>query len=237
MPIPLHKKLIAEFFGTFCLVFAGTGAVVADAMPDVELGVVGIALVFGLVVLAMVYTIGDISGAHINPAVTLGFWAARRMGGSEVAPYIASQCAGAVAASGLLVFLMPGHATYGATLLAGSVGQSFLLEIVITLILMYVVLSVSRGARESGITAGLVVGATVALMALFAGPISGASMNPARSLGPALASWNFTALWVYFLAPAIGACLATPLCQCVREPGCCGPAPEVGCSFKRIHPL
>lgn len=180
------KKLVAEFLGTFSLVFAGTGAVVINSVSNGAVSHVGIALTFGLVVLAMIYTFGDVSGAHLNPAVTTAFAISQRFEWRSVPPYIAAQISGAVAASGLLRFLFPAHDTLGATLPAGSKVQSFVLELVLTFILMLVILSVSTGAKEKGITAGIAIGSVIALEAMFAGPICGASMNPARSLSPAL---------------------------------------------------
>ena len=159
----MGKKLVAEFLGTFCLVFAGTGAIVIDSVSGGAVSHVGVALTFGLIVLAMIYTIGDISGAHINPAVTIGFFAARRFEAGSVLPYVASQCAGALAASVVLRFLFPQSATLGATIPAGSTMQSFVLEMILTALLMFVILSVSTGAREKGITAGIAVGAVIAL--------------------------------------------------------------------------
>jgi aquaporin Z len=220
--MPLHKKFIAESFGTFCLVFAGTGAIVIDDVSGGAVSHVGVALTFGLVVLAMVYAVGDISGAHLNPAVTIGFYVARRFPGALVWPYVASQLVGAFAASGLLRILFPAHATLGATKPAGSGMQSFVLELVLTAILMFVILSVSTGSKERGITAGLVVGAVIGLEAMFAGPISGASMNPVRSLAPAVVSWNLRDVWLYVAAPSLGAMAAVAACRCVREEGCCG---------------
>ena len=144
----------------------------------------GIALTFGLIVLAMIYSLGDISGAHINPAVTIGFWAARRFESRQVLPYVVSQCAGAFLASTVLRLLFPANITLGATIPTGPLLQSFVLELILTALLMFVILGVSTGAREKGITAGIVVGSVIGLEAMFAGPICGASMNPARSLGP-----------------------------------------------------
>lgn len=218
------KKLIAEFLGTFCLVFAGTGAIVIDSVTGGAVSHVGVALTFGLTVLAMIYTIGDISGAHINPAVTIGFFAARRFGAGCLLPYIGSQCAGAFAASVVLRFLFPQSATLGATVPAGSTMQSFVLEMILTALLMFVILGVSTGAREKGITAGIAVGAVIGLEALFAGPICGASMNPARSLAPAVISGHLSSLWIYLVAPVLGAALGVIGCRCVREPGCCSGA-------------
>lgn len=216
------KRLLAEFLGTFFLVFAGTGAIVINQATGGVIGHMGIALTFGMVVLAMIYTFGDISGAHLNPAVTLGFATARRFPWKDVPAYIGAQLAGAFAASGLLKLLFPGPGTLGATLPAGSASQSFILEVVLTAVLMLVILSVSTGAKEKGITAGIAIGAVVGLEAMFAGPISGASMNPARSLAPALVSGHVEHLWLYPAATILGALLAVPLCIGVRGPGCCG---------------
>lgn len=219
---PLGKKLGAELIGTFCLVFAGTGAIIVDDVSGGAVSHLGVALTFGLIVTAMVYTLGDVSGAHLNPAVTLGFCAARRLDRGLVLPYIASQSAGAVLASAALRLLFPRHPTLGGTVPAGPDVQSFALEALLTGILMFVILGVSTGGKEKGATAGAAVGAVVGLEALFAGPISGASMNPARSLAPALVSAHFGALWIYLAAPVLGALAAVLGCRCVREKGCCG---------------
>ena len=215
------KRYIAESIGTFALVFAGTGAIVINDVSAGAITHVGIALTFGLVVLAMIYAVGDVSGAHLNPAVTLGFFAARRLSARFVAPYVVSQLVGALAASALLRALFAHHPTLGATVPAGSASQSFVLELVLTALLMFVILCVSTGAKERGITAGIAVGAVIALEALFAGPICGASMNPARSLAPALVSAHLASVWIYLSAPPIGALLAVLACRCVREEGCC----------------
>jgi aquaporin NIP len=223
------KRLAAEFFGTFSLVFAGTGAVIVNDVAKGVVSHVGIALTFGLVVLAMIYALGDVSGAHLNPAVTLAFLAAQRLELRWVVPYVASQTLGAITASLALRFIFPQHPTLGLTSPAGTDTQSFVLEIVLTLVLMFVILSVSTGAKEKGITAGIAIGAVIALEALFAGPISGASMNPARSLAPALVSLHLEHAWIYLAAPVIGACLAVPLCQCVQPEGCCRSRKEQPC--------
>lgn len=202
------RPYLAEAIGTFALVFAGTGAVVIDAVTGGAVSHVGIALTFGLVVMAVIYSIGDVSGAHINPAVTFGFWAAGRFPAQHVLPYTAAQCAGAVVASGLLRLLFPTAPTLGQTLPAGPALQSFGLEIVLTFFLMFVILCVAVGAKEKGLMAGTAIGGTVGLSALFAGPISGASMNPARSLAPALVAVDPTRQWIYVLAPLFGAFLA-----------------------------
>ncbi len=215
------RKLAAELVGTFALVFAGTGAIVINDASGGTVSHVGIALTFGLVVLAMIYAVGDVSGAHLNPAVTLGFFAARRFEARRVVPYIAGQCAGAVLASLVLRLLFPAHATLGATLPAGGAVQSFVLEAILTFILMFVILSVSTGPKEKGIMAGIAVGAVIGLEALFAGPVSGASMNPARSLAPALVSARLDSLWIYLTAPVLGALASVAACRCVQEKGCC----------------
>ena len=215
------RKLFAEFLGTFALVFAGTGAIVIDHASGGAIGHAGIALTFGLIVLAMIYTFGDVSGAHFNPAVTVAFAAAQRLPWREAPGYVAAQLLGAFAASALLRGLFPADAALGATLPAGAPMLSFVLEAVLTFLLMLVILSVSTGAKEKGITAGIAVGAVIALEAMFAGPICGASMNPARSIAPALASGHLEHLWIYLAGPMLGALVAIPACCGVREPGCC----------------
>lgn len=199
------NRFAAEAFGTFCLVFAGTGAIVVNDVSGGAITHVGIAIVFGLVVMAMIHAVGDISGAHLNPAVTVGMWSAGRLPMAAVLPYVGSQVAGAFAASGLLRLLFPGHPTLGLTAPAGPAWQSFVLEAVLTCILMVVILRVSSGPKERGLLAGITVGAVIGLEAMFAGPISGASMNPARSLAPAVVSGEVIGLWIYLSAPFAGA--------------------------------
>ena len=215
------KKYGAEFIGTFALVFAGTGAIIINDVSGGAVTHVGVALTFGLVVLAMIYAVGDVSGARLNPAVTLGFFAAGRLRWEMVIPYMMSQFLGALVASCVLRGLFPRHPTLGITTPAGSASQSLILEIILTALLMFVILNVSTGPKERGTTAGIAVGAVIALEALFAGPISGASMNPARSFAPALVTQHFADLWIYLVAPATGALLAVIGCRCVREEGCC----------------
>lgn len=197
------KNYAAEAIGTFCLVFAGTGAIVINDISGGIVSHVGIALTFGLVVMAMIYAVGDASGAHLNPAVTIGFWIAKRFPIGSVIPYIASQVIGAFAASGLLWALFA-HQTLGTTEPTGSAWQSFILEIVLTAILMFVILGVATGVKEKGVLAGVAIGGVIAFEALFAGPISGASMNPARSLAPAIVSGHLSHVWIYLAAPIIG---------------------------------
>jgi aquaporin Z len=217
----MRKQLFAEFLGTFGLVFAGTGAIVIDQASHGSVTHAGVALTFGLIILAMIYTFGDVSGAHFNPAVTTAFAAARRFPWRDVPAYLGAQIAGAFAASALLRVLFPADAQLGATLPAGAVMQSFILEVVLTFFLMLVILSVSTGAKEKGITAGIAIGAVIGLEAMFAGPICGASMNPARSLAPAVVSGHLEHLWLYLAAPALGALLAVPACCVVRDRNCC----------------
>src|ERR1051326_1028025 len=213
--------LLAECFGTFTLVFAGTAAIVIDQLSGGRVTHVGVSLTFGLVVLALIYSLGDVSGAHLNPAVTLGFWAARRFPARSVLPYLLSQLLGALLASPLVRILFPTSQGLGGTQPNGPLPQSLVLEFVLTWFLMLVILSVSTGAKEKGITAGVAVGAVIALEALFAGPVSGASMNPARSLGPALIARDLSSVWVYLVGPMLGAFAAVPLCRCIHPAGCC----------------
>lgn len=203
------KKYIAEFIGTFALVFCGTGAIIIDQQTGGQIGHAGIAITFGLIVTVMIYTFGEISGAHFNPAVTTGFYIAGLFEKKEIIPFIISQIAGAFAASALLHFLFPENINLGATLPSGSEMQSFMLETVLTFFLMLVILFTSQGSKEVGVLAGIAIGATVLLEAMFAGPICGASMNPARSLAPAIISRNHTAIWVYLTSPFLGATGAT----------------------------
>lgn len=206
----LPRRCAAEAIGSFALVFAGTGAIVIDRVTHGAVTHVGIAATFGLVVMAMIYAVGDVSGAHFNPAVTFGFWLSGRLPGRSVAPYVGSQLAGALAASALLRVLFGNAASLGATVPAGPAAQSFVLEAVLTALLMFVILCVSTGPKEVGVMAGVAVGGVIALEAMFAGPVCGASMNPARSLAPAVVSGNLQALWVYLTAPFLGAAAAVP---------------------------
>lgn len=198
------NRLVAEAFGTFCIVFAGCGAIVVN---DIHGSVthVGVSLVFGLVVSAMIHAVGDVSGAHLNPAVTLGFVAGRRFPASAAPAYMLAQCGGGLIAALTLRGLFPEHLLLGSTRPSGSAMQSFVLEFLLTLILMVVILGVATGSKEKGVFAGVAVGGVIALEAVFAGPVSGASMNPARSLAPALLSGNPASLWIYLAAPPLGA--------------------------------
>jgi aquaporin Z len=200
--------LVAEALGTFALVGIGSGAAAVNGWAGGSLSTVGIALAFGCVVLAVVYAVGHISGAHVNPAVTVGFWAGGRFPGADVVPYIAAQLIGATAAAAGLR-LVVGHAVVAAaTTPVVTVGAAFGVEFVLTFLLMLVIMAVSTDARVTGSVAGLAVGATVAAGALVGGPLTGAGMNPARSFGPALVAGRWTSHWIYWLAPLAGATLA-----------------------------
>jgi MIP family channel proteins len=205
----------AEAVGTFALVFAGCGAIVVDARTG-ALGNVGIGLVFGLVIAAMIYALGHVSGAHFNPAVTLAFCLFRHFPARQVPFYWAGQVAGAVLAAALLWASLGDERNLGSTLPSGSEGQAFVWEVVLTAFLMLVITSVATDTRAVGEAAALAIGGTVALDAIFGGPITGASMNPARSLGPALVSGTFSSLWVYLFAPAAGALVGAGVYQLLR---------------------
>ena len=207
------RKSIAEILGTFALVFCGTGAIVVDKVSGGAVSHVGVAATFGLIVMAMIYGLGEISGAHLNPAVSIAFTIAGKLPAKALAPYIASQSVGAILASATLRLLFPSDQLLGATLPAGSPWQSFVMELLLTYFLMVVIINVSTGPKEQGLFAGVAIGSVILLEAMFAGPISGASMNPARSLAPAIVSGHFENLWVYLTAPVIGAALAIPTCK------------------------
>lgn len=216
---------VAELFGTFCLVFAGTGAVIVNDTFGGAVTHVGAAVTFGLIVLAMIYAVGDVSGCHLNPAVTFGFAFTRRFEWKRVGPYLLAQCVGAVLASGSLRLMFPDHQTLGTTLPAGSTAQSWTMEFILTLMLMVVVvLSVATGPKEKGMLAGVAIGSVIGLEALFGGPVSGASMNPARSLAPAIISGRLDHLWVYLTAPIAGAIAGVAMCRAIHPTGqCCQP--------------
>ena len=227
--VGLAQKVGAEFVGTFALVFAGCGAIMVDALTNGGISHVGVALVFGLVITVMIYATGHISGAHFNPAVTLAFAGTGRFPWREVGPYLLGQIAAAVLAAAALRAILGPAASLGATLPAGVAMQSLALEVVLTFFLMFVIAAVATDSRAVGQMAGVAIGGTVALAAMFGGPISGASLNPARSLGPALVSGSVEHVWLYLLGPIVGAAAGAvvyDLIRCETETpgdaaGCC----------------
>jgi len=220
------KKYWAEFLGTYILVFVGCGAIIINNISGGDVSHLGIGLSFGLVVMTMIYAIGDISGAHINPAVTIAFAVAKRLEKKQILPYVSFQIAGAILASATLFYIFPDNMfledkTMGETLpLNANLTQSFILEAILSFILMFVILNVSTGAKEKGVTAALAIGGVVAFAAIFAGPISGASMNPARSIGPAIFG-DSSYLWIYIAATILGAVLSVFACKLIQTDDCC----------------
>jgi MIP family channel proteins len=213
----LFRRAAAEGFGIFALVFAGCGAIVAEAEHPGTLGTVGIAFVFGLIVMAIVYATGHLSGAHLNPAVTLAFALTRHVPRAEAVAYLLAQLAGALLAAALLAAVWPSQpAALGTTLPTVGVGSAFVYEVVLTAFLMFVIMAVATDTRAVGAGAAIAIGGTVGLDALFGGPITGASMNPARSLGPALVSGELQDLWIYLAPPVLGAALGALAYQLVR---------------------
>ena len=229
------RPLLAEAIGTFALVFAGCGAIMVDQKTG-QLGHVGVAITFGLVIMFGIYAVGHISGAHFNPSVTFAFALSRHFPWSRAVGYWGAQLVGALTAAALLRASLGNRADVGATLPSGSQAQSFLWELVLTFFLMFVIMSVATDTRAVGEAAAIAVGGTVLFDAMFGGPISGASMNPARSIGPAVVSGNLHALWLYIVAPVAGASLAAVTYQFIRgEPRAAGqgfepqlPDPESG---------
>lgn len=219
--IPLWACALAEGIGTFGLVFAGCGAIMIDTLSHGQITHVGVSLTFGLIIMAMIYAFGHISGAHFNPAVTLAFALTRHFPVRRLWVYWSAQISGACLSALFLRWLLGDVAYLGATLPEGSGGiwQSFALEALLTFFLMVVIMAMATDTRAVSQAAAPAIGATVALEALFAGPISGASMNPARSLGPALIGFTWTAQWVYLTAPFLGAIVGSLLYRWMREAG------------------
>jgi len=218
----LLRRAAAEGIGVFALVFAGCGAIVAEAEHPGTLGTVGIAIVFGLVVMAMIYATGHLSGAHLNPAVTVAFLATRHLPRSEALAYVAAQVAGALVAAAALAAIWPSQpAALGATVPSVGSGSAFVYEAVMSAFLMFVIMAVATDTRAVGAAAAIAIGATVGLDALFGGPVTGASMNPARSLGPALVSGELANLWLYLAGPLVGTVIGAFAYQLVRgeQPG------------------
>lgn len=215
------KKYIAEFIGTFSMVFCGTGAMTINEVTGGDVTHVGIGITWGLIVMAMIYAFGEVSGAHFNPAVTIAFAYAKKFSWKEVPKYIFFQILGAFAASFLLLFLFPDSELLGSTIPKIDVWRAFVLELLLAFFLMVVIINVSTGSKEVGMMAGLAIGSVVLLEALFAGPITNASMNPARSLAPNVVSGNIQGLWLYMIAPILGALLAVVSCKLVKDDNCC----------------
>lgn len=218
----MTNKYITEFIATFALIFFGTGTIILNDTTGGAITSVGISIVFGLAVAILIYLFADVSGAHINPAVTLGFWSSGQLENKDLLPYIAAQFSGGILASLLLSFLFPNNLNLGATLTVLPDMQTLAVEISITFILMSVMLGVTANTNLKGFTPGLIIGSVVTLAALFIGPLTGASMNPARSLAPALVSGNLSSIWIYLIGPTIGTLLSVFTCRCVRGRGCCG---------------
>lgn len=214
----MPKRCFAEALGGFVLVFGGCGAIILDAERGGSLGALGIGAVFGLVIMVLVYATGHLSGAHLNPAVTAAFTLTRHFPVREAVAYIPSQLVGAVAGAALLRLAWHGTpAQLGATLPTVGSGSAVLYEIVMTAILMFVVMAVATDTRAVGPSAAIAIGGAVALDALFGGGVTGASMNPARSFGPALVGWEWSHFWIYVVAPAAGAIVGALTYQLLRD--------------------
>jgi MIP family channel proteins len=219
-PPDLLRRSVAEALATFALVFAGCGAIVTDATRDGALGTTGIAAVFGLVIMVMIYATGHLSGAHINPAVTIAFTLTRHFPLREAIAYVAAQLAGATAGALLLLAAWGDKpASLGATVPSAAVATALLYEIVLTALLMFVIVAVATDTRAVGAGASIAIGGAVALDALFGGPLTGASMNPARSFGPALAAGQWQDFWIYVAGPLVGAALGAAAYEFIRTPG------------------
>lgn len=216
----LLRRALAEGLAAFVLVFAGCGAIVTDSVRDGALGATGVAAVFGLVIMVMIYATGHLSGAHINPAVTIAFTLTRHFPPRDAVAYVGAQVVGASA--GALVLLAAWSdkpAALGATVPSIETGTALLYEVVLTALLMFVIVAVATDTRAVGAAAAIAIGGTVALDALFGGPLTGASMNPARSFGPALAAGEWTDFWIYIVGPIVGATLGAGAYQLIRTPG------------------
>lgn len=217
----LKSEFFSELIGTFILVLAGCGAIMSDVYANSGIGTIGIALVFGIAVLIVIYSVGNVSGAHLNPAVTIGFYFAKRIDRSKIFTYVSAQVVGGLIACFVLFVAYPDAENFGVTIPKVEIWRVFILEVVFTFILMFVILNVSTGHMEKGIMAGVAVGGTVFVLAAFGGSLTGASMNPARSIAPAVFSNDFTGIWIYITAPIIGAILASPLCRIIQTDNCC----------------
>ena len=214
------KKYLSEFIGTFSMIFCGCGAMVINDFTGGSITHPGVAITWGLIVMSMIYAFGDVSGAHFNPAVTLGFAVAKKFKWIEVPKYVIAQLFGALTASYVLLFLFP-ESDLGATIPTIEPLKVFIIELLLSFFLMLVIINVSTGSKEIGPVAGIAIGSVVLLEAMFAGPLTKASMNPIRSLAPALASGNFSQLWIYLTAPFAGMLLAVFSCKLVKDENCC----------------
>lgn len=217
------KKYLAEFIGTFTLVFCGCGAITINEVTGGAVGHVGIGVTWGFVVIAMIYALGETSGAHLNPAVSIAFAFSKKFSWKEVPKYIVSQFLGGLLASLVLAYLFPMSEFLGGTHISEIIdpGRGFVIEFLLTFFLMFVIINVSTGSKEVGVMAGFAIGGMVMLEALFAGPVTNASMNPVRSLAPAIISLKFDDLWLYILAPILGAITAVMSCKLIKDDNCC----------------
>ncbi len=217
------KKYYAEVIGTFAMVFCGCGAMTINEITNGAVSHVGVAITWGLIVMAMIYAFGEISGAHFNPAVSIGFAFANKFSWNEVPKYILSQSVGAVLAIFMLWLLFPESQTFGETVPAENFEpyKAAILEFLLTFFLMLVIINVSTGSKEIGTMAAIAVGGVILLEAMFAGPMTKASMNPIRSIAPALFTGNFQHLWLYIVAPILGAIFAVSSCKLVKDDNCC----------------
>jgi aquaporin Z len=217
------KKYYAEFIGTFAMIFCGCGAIAINEITNGAIGHAGVAATWGLIVMAMIYAFGDISGAHFNPAVTFGFAIAGKFHWKEVPKYLIAQAIGAFLACFILWFLFPESETLGSSIPADGFApyKAFVLELILTFFLMVVIVNVSTGSKEIGTMAAIAVGGVILLEAMFAGPMTKASMNPIRSLAPALVSGNLQDLWLYLTAPFVGSFLGVISCKVVKDDQCC----------------
>lgn len=215
------RKYIAECLGTFVLVFCGTAAMAVNEVTGGAVTHVGIGITWGFIVIALIYAFGEVSGAHFNPAVTIAFAYAKKFPWKEVPKYVVFQILGGVLASLLVLYLFPESETLGGTRTILSTEKAFILELLLTFFLMLVIINVSTGSKETGMMAGIAIGGVVMLEALFAGPMTNASMNPVRSFAPALVAGYWTNLWLYLIAPVIGAILAVISCKFIKADNCC----------------
>lgn len=217
------KKLIAEALGTFAMIFCGTGAMTINEITNGSITHVGVAITWGLIVMCMIYAFGEISGAHFNPAVTISFAFAKKFEWKNVPKYMTAQLIGAICASALLWFLFPESLYLGETtpMEGFPAYKAAIIEFLLTFFLMVVIINVSTGSKEIGTMAAIAVGAVILLEAMFAGPITKASMNPVRSIAPALFTGNYQYLWLYITAPILGALTAVLSCKLVKDDSCC----------------